>query len=195
MQMQRRAALTRGRAIDRITQNRPAHCRAMHPQLVGASGQRIKRQPSQALVPPHHGKARLRGQTFGINLHPPAARGIAAAQRQVDQAGLLIRTAFDNRPIGFVDLALFEQVAERFERLAVTAQHQTARRIAIEPMRQRRSARQAEFQNPEIGLQRIMFAECGFGAAMHGNAGRFVNHQHQRIAIQQAGEEIFFCHR
>jgi hypothetical protein len=29
---------------------------------------------------------------------------------------------------------------------------------------------------------------------MHGYAGRFIDDQHQSITIQEAGEQIFFCH-
>ena len=51
---------------------------------------------------------------------------------------------------------------------------------------QRRHARQAEAQTVEIVLEIV----AAFRAAMHGDAGRLVEHQHQRIAIEQAGGEV-----
>ncbi len=72
----------------------------------------------------------------------------------------------------------------------MAAQHQAARRVAIEPMRERRYPRQAEAQRVEI----ILKARTAFGSAMHGEAGRLVDDQHQPVAVEHAGHHLFRCH-
>src|SRR5271166_6433207 len=48
-------------------------------------------------------------------------------------------------------------------------------------MRQRRRPRQPEAQRAEVIFQ----AFAAFGTAMHGDARRFVDHQHQAVAIKE----------
>jgi len=163
----------------------------MHPQLMRAAGDGRERQPCQrpavAISPaPAHGPLRDRGQSVRVRLLPPAALGIAPAERHIDRARSLIRATFDNRPIGLVDFTVLEQQAEMRARLAVTAEHEAAGRVAIQPMRQNRRARQAKAQRVEIILQRrAAFIRGALRTAMHRNAGRLVDHQHQSVTVQK----------
>src|SRR5437660_10647864 len=67
------------------------------------------------------------------------------------------------------------------------AEHQAARRVAVEPVRQSGAAGQAEAQRIELRLQ--IFA--AFRASMDGNAGGFVDDEHQPVAVEQPGNELF----
>ena len=62
----------------------------------------------------------------------------------------------------------------------MAAEHQTARRLAVEPMGERRRARQAEAQL----IEPVLEARAALGAAMHRNARRLVDHQHQAVAVE-----------
>ena len=72
----------------------------------------------------------------------------------------------------------------------MASEHQTAGRIAVEPMRQRGRARQAKAQRVEIVLQ----AHAALGPLMHGKARRLVDDQHQGVAVEQAALHLFRCH-
>ena len=56
--------------------------------------------------------------------------------------------------------------------------------VAVEPMGERRRARQAEAQRVEMILEIV----AALGAAMHGQAGRLVDDEHQPVAVEQARE-------
>ena len=51
-------------------------------------------------------------------------------------------------------------------------------------------ARQAEAQRVEMVLQAL----AALRPAMHREAGRLVDHQHQPVAVEQAGKHLFRCH-
>lgn len=167
----------------------------MDPQLMRAPGERFQRQPGQrlalAVLPPaQHLPAGLGGQSQRIDLHPPAARRIEPAKRQIDQPFRLLRTVLDDSPIELVHLPVLEQFTQLFQSLMVSSQDQAAGRVAIEPMGERGRARQAEAQRIEIGFQ--IFA--AFRALMHGDARRFVDHEHQTVAIKKAIIKFFRRH-
>ena len=114
---------------------------------------------SQAIGAPRHVPRPLTRQCVsdfwpvGIDLHPPADLVIEAAERQVDRPLFALRRARDDRPIGLADLALLEQEAQLFQGLVMPSEHQTARGVAVEPMRERGLARQAEAQRVKIILE------------------------------------------
>jgi hypothetical protein len=81
---------------------------------------------------------------------------------------------------------VLEQQAQVRERLAVAPEHEAAGGLAIEPMRQLGPARQAEAQRAEPVLQ----ARSAFRPAMHRQAGRLVDHQHQAVAMEHARENL-----
>src|SRR6185437_6702101 len=85
---------------------------------------------------------------------------------------------------------LLEQLAEARQRLAMAAEHQATGCVPIEPVRERRAARQAESQCVETVLQTL----AAFGAAMHVDASRLVDHQHQAVAVKQAREDFVWSH-
>ena len=89
---------------------------------------------------------------------------------------------------------LLEQLAELRQRLAVAAEHQAAGGVAVEPVRQRRRPRQAEAQRVEMILQAFPTLSRRSGSAMHGHAGRLVDHQHQPVAIEQPRHHLFRGH-
>ena len=123
-------------------------------------------------------------------LHPPAARLIEAAERKRDGAFVGVGRTFDHRPIGFFHRAGFEQFAERRQRLAVAAEHEATGGVAVEPMRERRRPRQSEAERVEMVLQ----AFAALGAAMHGKTCRFVDHQHEPVAVEEPRHHLFGGH-
>src|SRR5438552_10780262 len=68
----------------------------------------------------------------------------------------------------------------------MAAEHEAAGGLAIEPVRQLRSARQAEAQRVEP----VFEARAAFRPAMHREAGRLVDHQHQTITMKHAREDF-----
>ncbi len=103
---------------------------------------------------------------------------------------MCIRPALDDGPIGLADAAVLEQSPQMRERLAVPAEHEAPRSVAVEPMRQRRSARQAESQLVEA----ILEAGAALRAAVHRRSGRLVDHDHERVAVEHATLDPFRCH-
>src|SRR5262245_65663327 len=105
----------------------------MHAQLMGATGERLKRKPSEGTafvatggrkpLAPHHLPRGHRRLTRRIVLHPPAARRVLAAEGQLDAAFILRRPVRDYRPIGLADLPAPEQPAERSQSPARAASH------------------------------------------------------------------------
>ncbi|MEY9755695.1 alpha-galactosidase [Bradyrhizobium yuanmingense] len=89
---------------------------------------------------------------------------------------------FDHGPVGFADLAVLKQKAQRCRRLAVAAEHEAARGVLVQPVGQHRRSRQAETQRVEGILQ----IGATLGAAMHRQAGRLVDDQHQAVAMEHA---------
>ena len=140
--------------------------------------------------PPQHFPRGDRRLALRVVLHPPAAGGVLAAERQVDTALVVRRSALHQRPVGLADAARLEQPAELGQRLAVAAEHETARGVAIEPMRECGGARQPEPQRAEIIFQAL----AALGALVHGEARRLVEHQHQAVAIEQASDDLFGGH-
>src|SRR3569623_849068 len=141
MQMQAWFTEALANAVDIVADNWESHRRAMHAQLMGAAGDRFQRQPCEAVAAPHHTPARLRWQSIGVWLLPPAAHGIGPPERNDDFAFVLRRAAYAHGPIGLADLAVLEQQPERGGRLAVAAEHEAAGGVAVEPMREHRRAR------------------------------------------------------
>src|SRR5262249_26459152 len=115
--------------------------------------ERLERKPSDVMAfvaaggrqsrAPHHLPCGYRRLARGIMLHPPAASCVLTAEGQLDAAFVLRRPARHHSPIGLADLSALEQAAERGQRLAMAAEHQAARGVAIETMRERGRARQA----------------------------------------------------
>ena len=98
---------------------------------MGAPRQGIKFNPRDflalMLAAPLNAPARFGGLTGKrINLHPPTAPCIQTAKRQIDEAIFFGWAPFHDRPIGFADLALFEEIADALQRFAVTAEHKAA---------------------------------------------------------------------
>src|SRR5262249_44959545 len=126
----------------------------------------------------------------GIVLHPPAAGGVLAAEGQFDAALVLRWPARDHRPIGLADLPALEQAAERGQRLAMAAEHQAARGVAIETTREPRRAGQAAAQRAKI----LFEALAALRPLVNGKARRLVDHQHQAVAIDQPSHYLFRGH-
>ena len=106
-------------------------------------------RPCASAARPHF-PACLRALAEQIDLHPPAARGVEAAERQVDQPFLFRRPAQNHRPVKLVDFALFEQKHQLFQRLADGARARGSRTCpcpADGPVRGRAAGRNASEQN------------------------------------------------
>ena len=132
--------------------------------------------------------SRLRRLAAGIDLHPPAAGCVEPAERQVDQAFVRFGRAFDDGEIGLADLALLEQEPQPLQRLVVASEDEAAGGVAIEPMREGRIARQAEAKMMERGLE--IFA--ALRPLVHRDAGRLVEDEDQRVAIEQPRVDLGF---
>ena len=199
MQVQARASGTRRASIDAVSDDGPSHHGAMDAQLMGAAGVRFERKPSDILrsevfqSAPQHAPGCGGRLTGRIVLHPPAARGVFAPQRHVDAPLVLRWAALDDGPVGLSDPPGFEQPAKFRQRLAMAAQHETARSIAIEAVRERRRARKPKTQCREIIFEALALLRC-FRALMNGNACGLVDDQHQTVAIEQACHYLFFSH-
>src|SRR5580692_12581932 len=128
--MQGRLAETRAVAINIVADNRPAHRSGVNAQLMGAAGDGLEREPGEAVAATTHLPVGNSLLPLRIGLLPPAALGVEPAERHVDDAFILGRAAFDDRPVGFGDLAMLEQQAERRRRLAVASQYKAAGCIA-----------------------------------------------------------------
>ena len=126
-------------------------------------------------------------------LHPPAARGILAPQRGVDAALVLGGTTLDHGPVGLSDPTTLEQSAKLRQSLAVAAEHQAPRGIAVQAVCQRRRARQPEPQRAEMILQAFA-APRSFGALVDRESGRLVDDEHQGVAIKHSRYHLFRGH-
>ena len=73
-----------------------------------------------------------------------------------------------------MDPAALEQIAETLQRLAVPSEHETAGRVLVEPVGQRRRARQPEAQLTETILQIV----AALRPAMHRQPGGLVDDEH-----------------
>src|SRR6187397_1533627 len=73
MQLQGRPALAWRSSIDVVADDRKTELGAMHPELMGAAGQRFEREPGQALAASHDFPGRRRRLALRVGLHPPAA--------------------------------------------------------------------------------------------------------------------------
>ena len=159
---------------------------------MGAAGERREREPGKPRRAAEHPPVGHGGLSFRVGLLPPAAFGVEPSERHVDDSGVLGRAALDDGPIGLADLAVLEQQAEMGGRLAVTAEHEASRRVAIEPVGEDRRARQAEAQRAEGILERDAALVVGAArSAMHGQAGGLVDDQHQPVAIKQPRQHLF----
>ena len=116
---------------------------------------------------------------------PTVPRGCFASA-DLDASLALARHARDDRPIHLLDPPLGEQRPEPPQRLLVPPEHENARRVAVEPVRQRRRLRQPEAQQREPVFEVRPAARPG----MHRNPGRLVDNQHQPVAVEHAVREI-----
>ena len=166
--MQRRAAAARRCAVDRIAEDRPAHFGAMHAKLMRASGQRLEREPGQRSLRWARGPAPSTwsppaGRCGSCFIHQPRVSSRRPSGRSIVPSSASGR-AFDHGPIGLVDRAVLEQLAELRQRLAMAAEHQAAGGVAVEPVRQRRRAAAARSAARRNGLRRLVAAVWGRGA-------------------------------
>src|SRR5262249_20108411 len=112
------------------------------------------------------------------------------SKRKIDLPLIFLWSALDHRPIGLAHAAVLEQPPERRQRLAVAAEHQATRRIAIKPVRERRCPRQPEAQRVEMVFQ----AFAAFRTLVDRKAGRLVDNEHEPIAVDEARYHLFRCH-
>src|SRR5208283_797336 len=118
--------------INGIAENRKALRRAMHSQLMRAAGERFEFQKRASARPGNDPPKCFCRDPGRIGFHPPAASGIKAPERQIDQAFVLRGPPYDDGPIDLFDFALLEQKAELFERLVMAPEHQASGGITIE---------------------------------------------------------------
>src|SRR5205814_103658 len=80
---------------------------------------------------PHDPPRGHRRLAVRIGLHPPAARHVEPAERQLDHALVRVRAALDHGPINLAHAAVAEQPPPMHEHLAMEAEHHAARGGAI----------------------------------------------------------------
>src|SRR4029077_14200799 len=136
--MKRRSARARCLAVNAVSDDRPSHLGAVYAQLMSAPGQWLERKPGDARSPAHDLPGACRWQTVAVRLHPRAARVVPLGERDIDTALIRFRSPFDHGPVAFANVALLEQFAEQSKRLAVSAENQAARGVAVEPVGPRR---------------------------------------------------------
>ena len=131
------------------------------------------------------------GWPVRIVLHPPAARCVLRPSGKSMRPSSLRRPALDHRPIGLADacrcLNSRPSSASALRWRPSTRQPEVS---LVEPVRQRRRARQAEAQRVEIVLEAL----APLRPLVHGEARRLVDHQHQPVAVEQASYYLFRCH-
>ena len=166
----------------------------MDAQLMGAPGLRLKLEPGDRLAAPgassEHPPERQRRLPVRVDLHPPAALVVQPAEGQVDRAAVRLRRAGDDRPVGLADLALLEQKPQFLQGFVVTPEDKAAGGVAIEAVRQRGLARQAEAERVEIVLE----AGPALRPPMNRDASRLVEDEHQTVAIEQPRSCFFRRH-
>ena len=69
-------------------------------------------------------------------------------------------------------------------------EHQAARGVAVEAVRERRLARQAEAQGVKIVLE----ARAAFRTGVNSDAGGFVEHEHHPVSVEQPRCRFFRRH-
>ena len=82
---------------------------------------------------------------------------------------------------------MLEQQSKRGRRLAVATEHQAAGRILVQSVRQHRRSRQAKTKRVEGRFQ----VGPALGTPMHWQSGRFVDDQHQPVAVEDARLDLF----
>ena len=95
------------------------------------------------------------------------------------------RHAGDQRPVELARLARLEGLAEEGGGRARAGDDQHAGRIAVEPMHELRLAPLPVGEGFQHGVDMARHAR----SALHGEAGRLVQHDHLRILVQDGGFE------
>ena len=72
----------------------------------------------------------------------------------------------------------------------MAAEHEAAGRVAVEPVRECGCARQAKAQSVEM----ILKAFAALRAAVHRETRRFIDHQHQPVAVEKPRHHLFRGH-
>ena len=135
-----------------------------------SSGLRLEFEPGDRRAPPDpRPLTRQRvsaGWPFGSTfIHQPRLSSSRPSGKSIAPLSPSGR-AGDDRPIGLGDLALLEQEPQFLQRLVMASEHEAARRVAIEPVRERRVSRQSEPEGVEIVLE----ARAAFRAAVDRDA-------------------------
>ena len=158
-------------AVDMISRNRRADMRAMHAQLMRSPRLRFKLDPDKAISPPKHTPMRDTGIARWVDFHPPAALFVGAAgQRRVNRAAVRLKTAHNNRPVGFFDQAFAKKLPQAGQSALVSPKDQTPGGILVQPMRQCRVLRRTKAQSAEMRFKIITKP----GAFVHGYSRRLV---------------------
>src|SRR5262249_34650365 len=88
----------------------------------------------------------------------------------------------DTAPKSPADASARNGRAEPAQRLRMSAEHKTAAGVAVEPMGERRSVRQAKAQPTEAAFE----IRTAAGTGMHRNPCRLVDNQYEPVAIEHA---------
>ena len=167
-----------------------AHGLHVRAQLVGAAGVRAQGHPGHARPGAADGDELGLGGLglgiLGIDRHDHLAVVDALlGQGHVDDALGRVRRADDQRPVGLLRLVAGEGARQAGGGGGRLAQHQHAGGVAVEPVDQA-----GALQPLPPGRQQAVDVLAGLGAALDGEAGRLVEHQHLLVLVdhQRAGE-------
>ena len=143
-------------------------------------------------------RARDASDAWAIHLEGGAKDGPGPAAHPVGTT-VEVRDLFFATParLKFLKSARSESLAviDTIKRLAMTAQHKTARRVFIETMREHRRLRQAKHQMRKKLLHMVAAMFCIRMRFMHGNACGLIDHQHHRVTIKNSALDLFRTHK
>jgi hypothetical protein len=88
----------------------------------------------------------------------------------------------DDGPVDLLDAAGGEELALAGEGLAVAAEDEAAAGVAVEAVGEAGAAGEAEAERVEVVLQ----VRAALRAGVDGQAGGLVDHEHHRVAVEQA---------
>jgi hypothetical protein len=123
-------------AVNRVAEHGAAELGAVNPDLVRAAGLGVQFEPGQAPALAHHAPLCARGLARRVDHHAPTATPGAFQQPGIHDSLRLRRDAPDDRPIRLARRPARERRLGAQQRFPAERDHQAARRIGVEPVRE-----------------------------------------------------------
>ena len=168
------------RAIERVADYRPAHMRAMHPQLMRAAGLWCQCQPGSTIAAPEHLPERYRRLPVASHRHAPAASVGDFGEGGGDFPDIFGGVTLHHRPIGLRHTSFGKRRLRGDQRLFAKSDQQTAGGVGIQSMHQPRTV--AAFAE---GGEKILNTLPTARPSMDLQPGRLVEHNIMRVRIEK----------